>query len=176
MKKASRFMPKYQPEKPNILFLLVFLGIALVILIYHPWYFVAFVGIIILVIVSGIIDHFKTEKYFAEICKDRDGLSICEFAREFDPKIVDTWIIRAVYEQLQDALPTTMRVPVMASDNLVDTLMIDNEDLELGLIIEVAQRTGRSIEDCEHNPYYSKVTTARNLVLFFNHQARINAA
>src|SRR5689334_16448601 len=31
----------------------------------------------------------------------RDGESICQFARSFDRHRVDTWVIRAVYEQLQ---------------------------------------------------------------------------
>lgn len=105
------------------------------------------------------------------MCENRDGISICEFAKEFDPKVVDTWIIQAVYEQLQAALPTKQNVPIKSSDNLFDTLMLDEDDLDLDLVEEIAQRTGRSLEGYRSNPYYGKVTTVKNLVLFFNHQA-----
>eukprot|EP01034_Spumella_vulgaris_P040373 gene40373-49929_t len=36
----------------------------------------------------------------------RPGHSICHFAREFDCHAVDTWVIRAVYETLQDECAT----------------------------------------------------------------------
>ena len=87
---------------------------------------------------------------------------------------MDAWIIRAVYEQLQAALPTKQRVPIKASDSLFDTLMLDEDDLDLDLAEQIAQRTGRSLESCKNNPYYGKVTTAHNLVLFFNHQPLVN--
>ncbi|EDX89816.1 hypothetical protein ADG881_1918 [Alcanivorax sp. DG881] len=53
--------------------------------------------------------------------------------------------------------------------------MLDQDDLDLDLVEEIAQRTSRSFDGYESNPYYGKVTTARNLVLFFNHQARASA-
>ncbi|WP_428243195.1 hypothetical protein [Gynuella sp.] len=134
-----------------------------------------FAGIAILVIAWSAIDQPKVEKHFQDLCKERSGLSICEFARELDPKVVDTWIIRAVYEQLQAALPTKQHVPIKAFDDLFDTLMLDEDDLDLDLVEEIAQRTRRSLEGYKSNPYYGKVTTARNLVLFFNHQAHASA-
>ena len=175
MKQASRFMPKYEPRKASRPALLAFFTIALAVIAYQPWYLVVLAGIALLVIVWSAIDQPKVEKHFIKLCEDRDGLSICEFAREFDSKVVDTWIIRAVYEQLQAALPTKLNVPITASDGLFDTLLLDEDDLDLDLAEEIAQRTGRSIESYEINPYFGKVTTARNLVLFFNHQARANA-
>ena len=128
-----------------------------------------------LVIVWSAIDQLKVERHFQNLCKERSGLSVCEFAREFDPKVVDTWIIRAVYEQIQAGLPTKENVPIKASDGLFDTLMLDEDNLDLDLVEEIAQRASRSFEGYESNPYYGKVTTARNLVLFFNHQARASA-
>lgn len=175
MKQASRFMPKHEPRQASKPALIVFFGVALAVVIYEPWYLVVIAGISLLVIVWSAIDQPKVEKHFVKLCADRDGLSICEFAREFDSKVVDTWVVRAVYEQLQAALPTKQNVPIKASDNLFDTLMLDEDDLDLDLSEEIAQRTGRSLESYESNPYYGKVTTARNLVLFFNHQARVNA-
>jgi len=175
MKQASRFMPKYEPGKAGKTALFAFLAIALAVVIYQPWYLAVIAGIAVLGIVWSAIDQPKVERHFIELCKERDGLSICEFAREFDTKVVDTWVIRAVYEQLQAALPTKQSIPIKASDTLFDILMLDEDDLDLDLVEEIAQRTGRSLEGYENNPYYGKVTTARNLVLFFNHQDRANA-
>lgn len=175
MKKASRYMPKYEPKKASKPVLVVFFAIAVAIVIYQPWYLLVIAGIALLVIVWSAIDQPKVERHFHNLCKERNGLSICEFAREFDPKVVDTWIIRAVYEQLQAALPTKENVPIKASDGLFNTLMLDEDDLDLDLVEEIAKRTSRSLEGYESNPYYGKVTTARNLVLFFNHQPRASA-
>ncbi|MBY6211230.1 hypothetical protein KUV95_06665 [Microbulbifer agarilyticus] len=175
MKQASRFMPKYKPRKASKPALIIFFTVTLAIVIYQPWYLVVIAGIALLVIVWSAIDQPKLEKHFQKLCEERSGLSICEFSRDFDPKLVDTWIIRAVYEQLQAALPTEQTVPIKASDGLFDTLMLDEDDLDLDLVEEIAQRTSRSLEGYESNPYYGKVTTARNLVLFFNHQDRASA-
>ncbi|AFV00104.1 hypothetical protein [Simiduia agarivorans] len=175
MKQASRFMPKYEPKKASKPVVFAFFAIAVAIVIYQPWYLLVIAGIALVVIVWSAIDQPNVERHFQNLCKERSGSSICEFAREFDSKVVDTWIIRAVYEQLQAALPTKQSVPIKASDGLFDTLMLDEDDLDLELIEEIAQRTGRSVEGYESNPYYGKVTTAGNLVLFFNHQARANA-
>jgi len=168
-------MPKYEPRKASKPALIALSAIVVAIVIYQPWYLLVIAGIALVVIVWSAIDQPKVERYFQNLCKERSGLSICEFAKDFDPKVVDTWIIRAVYEQLQTALPTKQNVPIKASDSLFDTLMLDEDDLDLDLIEEIAQRTSRSLEDYESNPYYGKVTTARNLVLFFNHQARASA-
>ena len=175
MKKASRFMPKYQPKKASKSALAALSVIALAIVVYEPIFLAVIAGIILLVVVWSKIEQPKIERYFLDLCKDRNELSICEFAKDFDPKIVDSWIIRAVYEQLQAALPTELKVPIKATDDLFETLMLDEDDLDLDLTEEIAQRTGRTLEGYETNPYYGKVTTARNLVLFFNHQVRANA-
>lgn len=171
MKKASRFMPKYEPRRASKLALFALLPIAVAVFIYQPWYLLAFVGLVSCIMAWGAIEQPKVERHFQQLRKARCGLSICEFARAFDLKVVDTWVIRAVYEQLQAALPTEEKVPIKATDSLYDTLMLDEDDLELSLIEEIAQRTNRSLEGYESNPYYGKVTTAKNLVLFFNHQS-----
>jgi hypothetical protein len=168
-------MPKYKPRKASKLLLFSLLIILVSVAIYEPWYLVVLAGVVMLDFVGGEIEQPKVDRHFLRLCKEREGLSICEFAREFDPKIVDTWIIRAVYEQLQAALPTTQNVPIKASDNLFDILLLDEDDLDIDLVEEIAQRTNRNLEGYESNPYYGKVTTARNLVLFFNHQNRASA-
>ena len=175
MKQASRFMPKYEPKATNQPALIGLLLLTAAIVIYQPIYLAIIAGIAMLALAWSKFEEPKIEKYFAELCEERKDLSICDFAREFDSRAVDTWVIRAVYEQLQTALATKQKLPIKASDNLFDTLKLDEDDLDLDLVEEIAQRTGRSIENFESNPYYGKVTTARSLVHFFNHQACIKA-
>lgn len=175
MKVASRFMPKYKSKKTNKPALIGLLAIVVAIVVYQPLYLAVVAGIAVLVIVWSKFEQPNIEKYFEDLCEERKDLSICEFAREFDPRVVDTWIIRAAYEQLQASLPTKYKVPIKASDNLFETLKLDEDDLDLDLVEEIAQRTGRSLENYNDNPLYGKVTTVRNLVLFFNHQAGANA-
>lgn len=168
-------MPKYKPKPVNKPALIGLLLLTATIVIYQPIYLAIIAGIALLALAWNHFEEPKIEKYFAELCEERKDLSICDFARGFDSRSVDTWVIRAVYEQLQAALATKQNVPIKASDNLFDTLKLDEDDFDLDLVEEVAQRTGRSIENFQSNPYYGKVTTARNLVLFFNHQACVNA-
>lgn len=171
MKQASRFMPKYEPKAANKPALIGLLLLTAAIVVYQPIYLVIITGIALLALTWSKFEEPKIKKHFADLYEERKSLSICEFAREFDSRAVDTWIIRAVYEQLRAALPTNEKMPIKASDNLSDTLKLDEDDLDLDLVEEIAQRTGRSTENFEMNPYYGKVTTARDLVLFFNHQA-----
>lgn len=103
----------------------------------------------------------------------RKNDSICTFARAFDTHEVDTWVIRAVYEQLRAYLhPAYPHFPVRAEDRLEGGLIDDPDDLELDLATEIAERTGRPLEQTENNPYFGKVETVRDLVLFFNTQPR----
>ena len=164
-------MPKYEPKAANKPALIGLLLLTAAIVIYQPIYLAIIAGIALVALAWSKFEEPKIERYFAKLREERKGLSICEFAREFDSRAVDTWVIRAVYEQLQAVLATRQNVPIKASDNLFDTLKLDEDDLNLDLVEEIAQRTGRSTENFQSNPYYGKVITARNLVLFFNHQA-----
>ncbi len=97
----------------------------------------------------------------------RQGESICGFARAFDCRSVDTWIIRAVYEEATSLLS----YPIRASD-LVDHM--DSEDLD-ELAADAATRSGRSLDDTESNPWYGWVMTYHDLILFLNHQPLLAA-
>jgi hypothetical protein len=107
-----------------------------------------------------------------ELLAERDGESICEFARSFERRRVDTWVIRAVYEQLQSHLGTEKPVPIRATDSLANDLLVDDEDLDMDIAEEILQRTGRSMKDTERNPYYGKVRTVADLVYFVNEQPK----
>jgi hypothetical protein len=101
------------------------------------------------------------------LASERAGESICTFARSFNCRETDTWIIRAVFEELGE----WVSFPPRADDSLENDLKID--DLFLVCIAEaVAQRTRRPLEGCEDNPFNEKVKSVRDLVSFFVHQEK----
>lgn len=119
----------------------------------------------------------REEKQLRSVAEAREGESICEFAREFDTREVDTWIIRAVYEEVQWQLkPVHAAFPLRASDRLKEDLRLDDDDLDMDVAVRIEQRTGRSLDESRSNPYFGKVITVRDLVLFFQSQAKRSAA
>lgn len=97
----------------------------------------------------------------------RDGRSICQFARGFDYRTVDTWIIRAVYEQFSGGRP------VRPLDRLWDDLSVDDEERDFGLLF-ISQRIGRSLEGLERIPV-ERFQTLHDVVMFFQHQPLTSA-
>jgi hypothetical protein len=184
MRKSSRLMKKYQPASEPIrladwLFLLPLGGLFLLVIWLilfaiwkEPW---SLLFIPIIISVFYILDSVRHKK-LSDMLKDRKNDSICSFARNFDCRKIDTWVIRAVYEQLQDYMQGDHpNFPIRANDNIYDELLIDEEDFELDLVDEIAQRTGRLFNDSEKNPYYGNVNTVADLVYFFNLQPMKNA-
>lgn len=112
----------------------------------------------------------ETKRDLQALASSRAGESICDFARSFDRRAVDPWVIRAVYEELQREVQFGS-FPIRPSDMLVRDLHIDPDDLDMSLAPAISARTGRTLEAVETNPYCGKVLTAFDLVLFFNGQA-----
>lgn len=172
MKRASRFMPKYELQESGAPFLLwSFLAVVALFLIWLVWEFPYVLGLIPIIVIWERIETKRQKKKFDALAEERHELSICDFARSFDCKEIDTWVIRAVYEQIQEYIPYKQSpMPIKAGDELSEFLEIDDEDLNLDIVEEIAQRTGRSLENMETNPYYGKVITVQNLVEFINAQ------
>jgi hypothetical protein len=126
----------------------------------------ASVAILIIAAVSRVLSAIESHRRL-RIATRRQAESICSFARSFDCRATDTWIIRAVFEELA----AYVRFPVRPDDRLQDDLMIDSEELA-DIAEAVAQRSGRPLEECGANPLYGKVRTVRELVEFFVHQPR----
>jgi hypothetical protein len=106
------------------------------------------------------------------LAASRSSETICQFARSFDRR-TDTWILRAVYEELSKYLAVDGQpMPVHAEDNWKSDLKIDAEDLD-DLSCDVASRSGRSMEGAEHNPFYGEVHTVRDIVAFLQNQPRV---
>ena len=95
----------------------------------------------------------------------RRGESICSFARSFDRRVIDPWIIRGVYEEFSNSYP------IRADDSLATDLGIEDEDLDDSIVV-IAERIGRSLEDTASNPMFDKLSTVGDLVLFLQHQPR----
>ncbi len=174
MKRASRFMPKVKEAKVGFIGLLSlpFLFIIIFILVASILSTPFILSLIPVISAFIYFENKKTKKKFAALAEKRTELGIGEFARSFDTKAVDTWVIRAVYEELQNELLTP--IPIQADDSLFELLEIDEEDLELSILDAIAQRTGRSLDNTEANKYFDKVKTVRDLVYFMNEQPVIN--
>jgi len=103
MKVPSRRMPKAVERKASPLgwlVLCVFLGGLLYLFWSHPPVMGIVFGILAISAVAG-RNHARQMRQFAAT---RAGGGICEFAREFNAREIDTWIIRAVYEEVQACL------------------------------------------------------------------------
>ncbi len=123
----------------------------------------------------GYFENKQHAKYIANLLNAREHDSICIFARSFNCKKIDTWIIRAVYEELEKNVKFENKsFPIKPDDNIFETLKIDEEDFEFDIIEDIATRTGRSLEKLEKNSFFGKVNTASDLVYFFNEQPKLN--
>jgi hypothetical protein len=111
------------------------------------------------------------------LAMSRSGESICSFVDSFDCRHTDTWILRAVYEELSRYLAVEGHpMPIRADDQCFEgDLRIDREDLD-DLAVDVAARSRRSMDEADRNPYYGKVRTVRDLVGFFEHQPRLETS
>ena len=138
-----------------------------------PWVMLLFA----VILVFSWSDGRKDKTQIAALLAERRDESICDFARSFDTKAVDTWIIRATYEALQPYVELAGEsVPIRADDRLNEDLKIDGDDLDLDVVEVIAQRTGRSFSGYRQNPYCGKVHTVRDLVMFFNVQPKVGEA
>ncbi len=97
----------------------------------------------------------------------RRGESICDFARSFDCRAIDPWIIRAVYEEFSDSYP------IRANDHFLKDLRVDEEDFE-DSIESIAKRIGRKLESPEPEQAREEVglATVRDLVQFLQKQPK----
>jgi hypothetical protein len=136
---------------------------------YELWHHPFIIGSISVVVVAvGVRNKERTRRHLTELAQTRKGESICAFSRAFDVRNTDTWVIRAVYEQLQQQLRWIYPdFPVRATDRLIEDLMLDPDDIDMDIFVDVTKRTGRSRRDLKANPSYGQIKTAGDLVAFF---------
>ncbi len=178
MRQPSRFIPKLgdiEDFSPNKMPIVVAFAVAVSCLVYFLWAEPApTLGIVGSVVLITVIINVKDRLHYRKLFQGREAENLCTFARDFDVRKIDTWIVRGTFEELQGYGGSKGRlVPIRASDNLFDDLLLDWDDVEDVAFI-IAKRAGRSMDDLESNPLFGKVTTVEELVLFMNGQARID--
>ena len=183
MRFPSRCMPKILKTRIGIFGWTLLAGIAA----FFVWLVIvglqnnpmAMAAGLVFILVCGVAASRENRRRLATLkalATARQGETLCAFAREFDPRETDTWIIRAVYEQLQLYLgDEDCNFPIRAGDALVGLLMVDPDDLDMDIVQDIAARTGRSLDQLEQNPHFGRVRTVRDLVQFFNVQPLKNA-
>ncbi|MGA4633538.1 hypothetical protein ACPA5B_06620 [Pseudomonas solani] len=175
MRTPSRRMPGSEPERPPVLLRYRLLAIAvsgslLLAIWLKP---ILLIGLVALAFL-GVAEHVTRSRHIQRLAQERRGESICQFARTFPRREVDTWVIRAVYKGLHDYLGGAL--PIRAGDHLRKDLRVDGEDLDLDLLGPIAARCGRSLESTDLNPWFGKVHRVQDLVRFLDHQPRLTSA
>jgi len=180
MRIPSRNMPKYSfknNENSNNIFAIILIFsiyASLLFILLYGFYKEPMQGLSILGIISFIImvSTIVEKRRLRNLALERKGEDIGTFARSFEFRKIDTWIIRAVYEELLEYRYFKEGVaPIRASDNLRKDIRIDDELIEIFDI--VIQRTNRTPDDMESNPYYASLSTVKDLVLFLDYQPRV---
>jgi hypothetical protein len=125
-------------------------------------------GLSVVVLILSAFQNRRRRLHLHAIAEARAQESICTFVRSLPIRTLDPWVVRAVFEQLQDYLHDChMGFPLRRSDRLVEDLRIDLDDLDECLMWDIARRSGRSLSNCRANPHYGKVTTVEALIRFF---------
>jgi hypothetical protein len=164
----SRLMPKYKRQPFGIAGGVVLLGLVCIGL-YVLWVY-PLLSPFALVVVAGLFayERIKARRYFKRLISQRVGESLCTFSREQDLNGVDTFIVRAVYEEIQFDLPIE-NFPLRWSDQLYSDLRLEADDVE-DLIERVAQKTARCLKHTASNPLFGNILTVGDLIAFFHHQ------
>lgn len=172
-KAASRFMPPVAARAPLPWAARGFLALIAAALCGWAWaHPVAVIGSALALGSFGAALGRREALRLDRMARSRAGESICQFARSIDCRRVDTWVVRAVYEELQGSLPSVLPVPLRVTDHLQRDLHCDAEELE-DLVVDMAQRARRSLENTSANPLFDKVTTVGDLVEFLHAQPRL---
>ncbi len=154
----------------------------------------------VLIAVFWVVDAVRT-RHMRRLAASRKGEGIGTFARSFDrPR--DTWILRAVYEELSRHLAIDDRpFPVrradrlkrdlkVAQDSLCDWIRdiafraqrsVDKKDLRIDLLSftllgNMASPAERSLDGAEKNLVYRKIQTVGEIVAFLEHRPRVSPA
>lgn len=178
-RKPSRQMPKYMPM-PNkwvafVFYLMVLLLLSgLAYLAYQAWAepsiiwaYLVVVALFVLLVFWGSKQEQDRIQRLIQLAQARHGDDIGDFARAFDVRRVNTWVIRAVYEELQleiaDSYPELPQFPIRPDDKIID-LLNDADDFDASVLPRIYQRTGKICR----NTFVTEINTVRELVLFVN--------
>jgi hypothetical protein len=136
-------------------------------------YFVPMLGILVagIALVSTILG-IANNRRLRRLAAERQREDIGTFARSFDRRASDPWVIRAVWDAFVPYVSFPGgRLPLRASDCLDEDLRIDPDDVDI-LVREILARVGRTPEALERNPLTGRVRTIGDVVAFVNHQPK----
>lgn len=183
MRTFSRHMPssKKFPQTqgklfPGVLvFALVLVAVAAVFVRFPILVPVAVCAVLIVIFVSRVMERKRQRRIF-QLVDERVGESICNFARSFDRREIDPWVVRAVYEEcFRSTEYGAGRVPVRRGDALFrGDLQFDEEDFEI-ILSRIAFRCRRSLDLTPGNPLLDANGTIGDIVAFLDRQPRLNA-
>ena len=174
----SRWIPPMPKGRTSPIAMLL-LGLVGATLLAAFVYFPAGRFILALLIVVGVGSSLYLDRYYRRLAAVRVGEDIGTFARALDRRSpsFDPWVVRAVWEALQPYVTYRGgRVPLRPTDELVEQLHVDPEDLELVILPEVAWRAGRSLDGITENPRRGRVATVGDLIDLVAFQPRRGAA
>ena len=131
------------------------------------------VGFGILIFIGSCI-AFWHHRRMRSIVLSRSNSDICRYARSFDYRNVDTKIMREVYNHVQEWAGKYEGIPFpVEADDCFDAIYkMHSDDLD-DIYLDIAQKLGISTENPKANPYWNKVTTVKNLVLFLHNQPKV---
>ncbi len=123
-----------------------------------------FGGASTLIVALTALGYWKQKRIVAE----RKEESICSFSRALPANQHDTWVVRAVYEELS----LLARAPLRPSDDIKKFWGIDGDDLD-DVAFRIAHRARRSMDDAQKNPMFDRVVTIEDMILFFEQQPKL---
>jgi hypothetical protein len=167
MNAPSRTMPPSQaPQKATIATWLVLAGLfaflAWGVAESQPLRWIM-IGTFALLAVLTIVHHI----WLKRIREERKKESICTFARALPAKSHDTWVVRAVYQEIAEQAGA----PIRPMDEVAKFWGIHGEDLD-DVAVRIADRAGRSMDQAEKNPMRGRVVTIADMISFIEHQPR----
>jgi hypothetical protein len=171
MAKPSRLMPPFEPAPRSWSWRLVGYVLAVVLVGAFGALFWArpliAIGFVVVVLAVSFVEDRRRKRQLSRLVLSRQGESVCTFVRNLPYRELDTWVIRSVFEELQTYMGSDLAgVPIRPADRLKEDLRVDPEDLDDQLVGQMAQRAGRTLANCDSNPYYGKVATVEDLVRF----------
>ena len=137
---------------------------------------ISLIGLGLMFVVLMIVLSVHHRLMMRGVARERRGESICTFVRALDYRRLDTQVIRAVYERLQVEFRFVCPAfPIRPSDDPIGDFRIDPEDYE-DVVLEIAQRCGRSLDDYERNPHHGRINSVSDLIEFLCAQPKSRVA
>lgn len=106
-------------------------------------------------------------RWLRRLSEERKEESIGSFSHALPARKHDTWVVRAVYDEIS----SRAGAPIRPSDNVVRFWGIDGDDLD-DAIVRIARRAGRSLAGVEKNPLSGRVETVADVIAFIEHQPK----